>query len=77
MCGPGEHSCGADAGFAPRVWGCGVHLLLLTTDHLRVRDAAGPMARLPGALAGAGIAVERFRPIAPTMEDVFIERMEG
>ncbi len=40
--------------------------------HLRVRDTAGPMARLPAALAAAGIAVERLRPIAPSMEDVFI-----
>ncbi|MEI7745734.1 MAG: ABC transporter ATP-binding protein [Chloroflexota bacterium] len=40
--------------------------------HLRVRDAAGPLERLPGALAAAGMTVERLRPIAPTMEDVFI-----
>lgn len=40
--------------------------------HLRVRAAAGPMARLPAALAGAGIAVERLRPVAPSMEDLFI-----
>ena len=40
--------------------------------HLRVRDAAGPLARLPGALARAGIALERLRPVAPSMEDVFI-----
>jgi ABC-2 type transport system ATP-binding protein len=40
--------------------------------HLRVRDADGPMARLPGALAAAGIEVVRLRPVAPSMEDVFI-----
>jgi ABC-2 type transport system ATP-binding protein len=40
--------------------------------HLRVRETAGPMDRLPRALAGAGISVERLRPVAPTMEDVFI-----
>ncbi len=40
--------------------------------HLRVRDPAGPLARLPQALAGAGVSVERLRPIAPSLEDVFI-----
>jgi ABC-2 type transport system ATP-binding protein len=40
--------------------------------HLRVREADGPLARLPGALAGAGIAVERVRQVVPSMEDVFI-----
>jgi ABC-2 type transport system ATP-binding protein len=40
--------------------------------HLRVRDPAGPLARLPGALAVAGVNVERLRPILPTLEDVFI-----
>jgi ABC-2 type transport system ATP-binding protein len=40
--------------------------------HLRVRDAAGPLARLPGELAGAGITVQRLRPVTPSMEDVFI-----
>jgi hypothetical protein len=37
-----------------------------------VREVAGPMKRLPRTLAGAGITVERLRPVAPTMEDVFI-----
>jgi ABC-2 type transport system ATP-binding protein len=40
--------------------------------HLRVREAAGPLERLPGALAAAGITVERLRQVAPSMEDVFI-----
>jgi drug efflux transport system ATP-binding protein len=40
--------------------------------HLRVRDAAGPLERLPRALAEAGMHVERLRPVAPSMEDVFI-----
>jgi ABC-2 type transport system ATP-binding protein len=40
--------------------------------HLRVRDAAGPLERLPGALAAAGITVVRLRAVAPSMEDVFI-----
>ncbi|MFN8629978.1 MAG: ABC transporter ATP-binding protein [Chloroflexota bacterium] len=45
--------------------------------HLRVRDAAGPLARLPVALAGAGVATERLRQIAPSMEDVFISLLAG
>ncbi len=40
--------------------------------HLRVAGTAGPLARLPGALLEAGVHVDRLRPIAPTMEDVFI-----
>lgn len=40
--------------------------------HLRVSAAAGPLERLPGALARAGVAVDRLRPIAPSLEDVFI-----
>jgi ABC-2 type transport system ATP-binding protein len=45
--------------------------------HLRVRDAAGPMARLPKALAAAGIELERLRQIPPSMEDVFISLLAG
>jgi len=45
--------------------------------HLRVTDAAGPLARLPGALAAAGIEVERLRPVTPSMEDVFISLLAG
>ena len=40
--------------------------------HLRVKSAAGPLARLPAALAGAGATVDRLRPIPPSLEDVFI-----
>jgi ABC-2 type transport system ATP-binding protein len=40
--------------------------------HLRVTATAGPLERLPGALADAGVALERLRPISPSMEDVFI-----
>jgi ABC-2 type transport system ATP-binding protein len=40
--------------------------------HLHVSDAVGPMARLPQALEEGGVDVERLRPIAASMEDVFI-----
>ena len=40
--------------------------------HLRVRDAAGPLDRLPGSLEAAGVEVARLRSIAPSIEDVFI-----
>jgi ABC-2 type transport system ATP-binding protein len=45
--------------------------------HLRVASTAGPLARLPEALAAAGVTVERLRPIAPSMEDVFISLLAG
>jgi ABC-2 type transport system ATP-binding protein len=45
--------------------------------HLRVTDAAGPLARLPGALEAAGVTVDRLRPVAPSMEDVFISLLAG
>jgi ABC-2 type transport system ATP-binding protein len=45
--------------------------------HLRVASTAGPLARLPGALVAAGVTVERLRPIAPSMEDVFISLLAG
>jgi ABC-2 type transport system ATP-binding protein len=44
--------------------------------HLRVSQAEGPLQRLPAALAAAGVQVERLRPIAPTLEDVFISLLE-
>jgi len=40
--------------------------------HLRVKSAEGALARLPAALADANATVERLRPIAPSLEDVFI-----
>lgn len=40
--------------------------------HLRVTSTAGPLARLPTALAEAGATLDRLRPIAPSLEDAFI-----
>ena len=45
--------------------------------HLRVRAAEGPLARLPEALTAAGATVERLRPVAPQLEDVFIALLQG
>ena len=44
--------------------------------HLRVREAAGPMARLPGALSAAGIDLIHLMPVTPTLEDVFMDLLE-
>jgi len=40
--------------------------------HLRVRESAGPITRLPGALAAAGITLIHLKPVGATLEDVFI-----
>jgi ABC-2 type transport system ATP-binding protein len=40
--------------------------------HLRVAETSGPLGRLPDALAAAGVHVDRLRPVAPSLEDVFI-----
>ncbi len=45
--------------------------------HLRVRAPGGPLARLPQALAAAGVQVERLRPTTPTLEDVFISVLQA
>ena len=45
--------------------------------HLRVRQADGPLARLPGALAAEGVSVERLRAIPPNLEDIFISLLES
>ncbi len=46
--------------------------------HLRAKphSADRVLARLPDALQTAGVRVQRLRPIAPTLEDVFIELLE-
>ena len=40
--------------------------------HLRVSEAAGPLAKLPTALESAGVNVSRLQQVRPSMEDVFI-----
>ncbi len=44
--------------------------------HLRVSSAKGPMKRIPEKLAAAGIPMTHLTPVAPTLEDVFIELLE-
>jgi ABC-2 type transport system ATP-binding protein len=44
--------------------------------HLRVRDRAGPLQRLPSALTAAGVIVERLRASVPSLEDVFISLLQ-
>jgi ABC-2 type transport system ATP-binding protein len=46
--------------------------------HLRVAPGAAEavLARLPGALAAAGATVERLRPVAPALEDIFISLLQ-
>jgi ABC-2 type transport system ATP-binding protein len=44
--------------------------------HLRVRSAEGPTQRLPGRLKEAGVSVMHLIPVAPTLEDVFIQLLE-
>jgi ABC-2 type transport system ATP-binding protein len=44
--------------------------------HLRVRDAAGPTARLPVALEAAGVRLIHLKPVTPTLEDVFMQLLE-
>lgn len=44
--------------------------------HLRVREMSGPMARIEPALAAAGIRFVHLLPVAPTLEDVFMELLE-
>jgi ABC-2 type transport system ATP-binding protein len=44
--------------------------------HLRVGEPDGPLGRLPGSLSAAGVEVVQLRPIAPSIEDVFISLLE-
>ena len=45
--------------------------------HLRVRESAGPLDRLPRALQAAGIRFIDIRPVSPNLEDVFIQLLES
>ncbi len=42
--------------------------------HLVVGDREAARATIPGALRDAGLSCQRLRPIAPTLEDVFVAR---
>ena len=44
--------------------------------HLRVRNADGPMQRIPTSLKAANIPLAHLYPVAPTLEDVFIHLLE-
>ena len=44
--------------------------------HLRVRDASGPMQRIPGALESAGVRMIHLKPVEATLEDVFMQLLE-
>jgi len=44
--------------------------------HLRVRSPEGTMTRLPARLEEAGISMTHLKPVAPTLEDVFIQLLE-
>ncbi|MGA2110911.1 MAG: ABC transporter ATP-binding protein [Anaerolineales bacterium] len=45
--------------------------------HLRVTSPEGPLARIPGRLAAAGIPVGHLFPVAPTLEDAFIQLLQA
>jgi ABC-2 type transport system ATP-binding protein len=45
--------------------------------HITVDDQAEAIARLTSALGEHGIVVERLEPIEPSMEDVFVARIEA
>jgi ABC-2 type transport system ATP-binding protein len=44
--------------------------------HLRVRSAVGPLERLPKRMAAADIPLTHLKPVAPSLEDVFIQLLE-
>jgi ABC-2 type transport system ATP-binding protein len=44
--------------------------------HLRVRAGEDVMKRLPAKLQAAGVTVSHLLPVAPTLEDVFIQLLE-
>ena len=44
--------------------------------HLRVRSPEGPLTRLPGRLAEAGVNMQHLQLVTPTLEDVFMQLVE-
>ncbi len=44
--------------------------------HLRVKQQAGPLERLPKALSGAGLKFHEIKLVEPSLEDVFIYLLE-
>ena len=44
--------------------------------HLRVRSPEGPLERLPGRLAEAGVNMQHLQLVTPTLEDVFMQLVE-
>jgi ABC-2 type transport system ATP-binding protein len=44
--------------------------------HLRVHSPDAVIARLPGQLQAAGVTMKHLMPVAPTLEDVFIQLLE-
>jgi hypothetical protein len=44
--------------------------------HLRVRAPKGPLSRLPKRLKSAGVHLAHLIPVAPSLEDVFIQLLE-
>lgn len=45
--------------------------------HVVARDEAGATAAIPGALAAAGLGLQRLERITPTLEDVFVSLIEA
>jgi len=67
--------CLADPGIENvAAFGDRLHLRLSVADCDEAGD--GPCARLPLALAGAGVHIDGLRVIPPSLEDVFISLLE-
>jgi ABC-2 type transport system ATP-binding protein len=45
--------------------------------HLRVRDSAAALTRLPAVLAAADVQMVDIKEVSPTLEDVFIQLLEA
>jgi hypothetical protein len=44
--------------------------------HLRDSSVEGPLQRLPIKMAAAGVPLTHLLPVAPSLEDVFIQLLE-